>query len=89
MLGAKLMTVRMKRLLAAEGVVGRKVDILERICDGMDNESIGHDLFVTDKTVKFHITDLNRLLGCKSRLQLMVWVVERYLAGRKLPGGHS
>jgi DNA-binding CsgD family transcriptional regulator len=39
---------------------------------GFSNKEIGNKLLVTEKTVKFHLTNIYAKLGVKSRTQLIV-----------------
>lgn len=78
-LSERIFTDNVLKELKWLGVTGRKVDVLRGVCDGLGNVSISERMFVKDKTIKFHITELNQKLGCVNRMELMVWVFEEYL----------
>src|ERR1700743_1707843 len=41
----------------------------------MSNKEVASQLFVTEKTVKFHLTNIYKKMAVKSRAQLIVWCV--------------
>jgi DNA-binding NarL/FixJ family response regulator len=45
----------------------RELTILKAVCRGLENQAIGRELWVTEQTVKFHLTNIYRKLGVKSR----------------------
>jgi NarL family two-component system response regulator LiaR len=49
------------------GLTEREVEILRRVARGLSNAAIGKDLFVTEQTVKFHLTNVFRKLGVNNR----------------------
>lgn len=51
---------------------GRGRDILVRIARGYKNVDIGSELFISDKTVRNHITKIFEKLGVHSRAQAIV-----------------
>jgi DNA-binding NarL/FixJ family response regulator len=63
----------------------RLADVLDRLCDGMSNQRIARDLYVTPDTVKTHVSRLYAALGVEGRCQavaavctgrIQVWVTE-------------
>jgi DNA-binding CsgD family transcriptional regulator len=56
--------------------------IASMVIEGLSNHEIGQKLFVTEKTVKFHLTNIYAKLGVQSRAQLIV----KYLKADKDDG---
>ena len=59
----------------AAGLTPRERDILKLIAHGKDNSTIGKTLFLSDKTVKNHITALLRKLELANRTEAAVFAV--------------
>jgi DNA-binding CsgD family transcriptional regulator len=55
----------------------RERDILERIAKGYTNVEIGRQLFISEKTVRNHVTRLFEKLGVSSRAQAIVLALNR------------
>lgn len=52
----------------------REEEVLFALLTGKSNRQIADQLFVVEKTVKFHLTNIYRKLGVKSRLEAMVFM---------------
>lgn len=55
----------------------REVQVVELVLTGASNASIATQLQITEKTVKFHMTNVMRKKGLKSRSQLMAEEIRR------------
>lgn len=51
----------------------RETEVLEQVARGITNKEVANVLFVTEKTIKFHLTNIYRKCGWKSRSQAIVW----------------
>ena len=51
----------------AHGLTRQELRILHAVCEGAANKSIANALGLSEATVKFHLGNLYRKLGCKSR----------------------
>jgi DNA-binding NarL/FixJ family response regulator len=47
----------------------RELEILRLVADGSANSQIAHELWVTEQTVKFHLSNVYRKLGVSNRTQ--------------------
>ena len=47
-------------------------NVLEQLLKGGSNREIAQRLFVTEKTIKFHITNINRKLGTVRRSDIVL-----------------
>lgn len=54
------------------GLSARQEEIVELIVKGFSNREIADRLQITEKTVKFHLTNIYALEGVLSRAQLIV-----------------
>ena len=54
----------------------REREIASLIADGLSNKEIASDLFIAEKTVKFHNTNIFKKVGVVSRAQLIVAVMQ-------------
>ena len=55
-----------------EGITlsARQIDVLEGILEGKSRKEISSDLFLSENTVKMHISSLYRILGVNNRDEL-------------------
>jgi DNA-binding NarL/FixJ family response regulator len=53
----------------AAGLTERETSILSALARGLSNEAIGKELWVTEQTVKFHLTNVYRKLGVSNRTE--------------------
>jgi NarL family two-component system response regulator LiaR len=53
----------------AAGLTDREIAILKAVARGLSNQSIGKELWVTEQTVKFHLTNIYRKLGVANRTE--------------------
>lgn len=64
-----------------ESLSPREREILERITAGLTNADIGRALFISEKTVRNHVTRIFGKLGVNSRAQAIVLARDRHLGG--------
>jgi ATP/maltotriose-dependent transcriptional regulator MalT len=57
------------RVVLAEPLSARELDVLRLLSDGRSNAEIARDLFVEQSTVKTHLIHLYRKLGVSIRTQ--------------------
>lgn len=63
----------LKEVLIREGLSNREAEVAELVTQGLSNKEVANRLFVTEKTVKFHLTNIYKKMNVKSRAQLIVW----------------
>jgi DNA-binding NarL/FixJ family response regulator len=51
------------------GLTGRETEILRLVAVGASNSAIAKDLWITEQTVKFHLSNVYRKLGVSNRTQ--------------------
>ena len=57
----------------AVGLTDREVTILRALTRGLSNREIGQELWVTEQTVKFHLSNIYRKLGVSNRTEASRW----------------
>ena len=53
----------------AAGLTEREIVILKAVAKGLSNQAIGKELWVTEQTVKFHLTNIYRKLNVANRTE--------------------
>jgi DNA-binding NarL/FixJ family response regulator len=62
-----------------EGLTHREVTVLKAVAAGLSNRSISKELWVTENTVKFHLTNVFRKIGVANRTEAARWAHQRGL----------
>jgi DNA-binding NarL/FixJ family response regulator len=57
---------------AVDSLTSRELDVFRLITQGLSNAEIGRELFISDTTVKTHVTRLLQKLGLRDRAQAIV-----------------
>ncbi|MBP3231949.1 MAG: response regulator transcription factor [Anaerovibrio sp.] len=60
----------------AERLTDREMEVLACIAKGFNNQEIAKTLFVSEKTVKNHLTNIFRKLGVSDRTQALIYVLK-------------
>ena len=63
---------KVQNMLIQKGLSNRESEIAELVSKGLSNREIGNQLFITEKTVKYHLVNIYKKLFIKSRAQLIV-----------------
>jgi DNA-binding CsgD family transcriptional regulator len=63
----------LRDVLINKGLSNREAEVAELVSKGLSNKEVANQLFVTEKTVKFHLTNIYKKMSVKSRAQLIVW----------------
>ena len=57
----------------------RELSMLRTLARGLSNKAIGDELWITEQTVKFHLTNIYRKLGVENRTQATRVAYEHHL----------
>jgi len=57
----------------------REMQVVDLICKGMKNRPIAEQLFITETTVRHHLTSVFNKLGITSRLELVIYAFKHNL----------
>jgi len=71
---------------AFDELTSREQDVFRLIADGLSNVEIGERLFISDTTVKTHITHILQKLGLRDRVQAVVLAHQSGLFETDAPG---
>ena len=63
----------LRDILIEKKLSNREAEVAELVSKGLSNREVANKLFVTEKTVKFHLTNIYKKMNVKSRAQLIVW----------------
>lgn len=56
-------------------LTSREVGVVKLVAEGMTNKQIGAELFVSEPTVRFHISNILRKLNLENRAQILLFAV--------------
>jgi DNA-binding NarL/FixJ family response regulator len=69
------------------GLTRRQLEIARLVADDLTNRQIAARLFLSERTVETHVTNILNKLGLSSRVQLALWTAEQHEPGP--PGSGS
>jgi DNA-binding NarL/FixJ family response regulator len=69
---------------AEAGLSSSQIRVLEELVHGLSNKEIAQTLWLSEQTVKFHLSNIYRLLGVKSRAEAIRHAYERRLVAPPL-----
>jgi two-component system response regulator DevR len=61
-------------------LAGRELEILRLVSDGMTDNEIGKQLYISPRTVQNHLTRIREKTGLRRRAELARWAVEHAIA---------
>lgn len=61
------------------GITSRELAVLSGVGRNLSNREIAAELWVTEHTVKFHLTNIYRKMGVANRVDAVRWAVQRGL----------
>ncbi|MGR9050447.1 response regulator [Halobacillus faecis] len=66
-----------KENVQSKTLTQREFEVLRELSKGLSNKEIAHILFISDKTVKIHISNIYKKLKVKSRSQALLYAVKQ------------
>ena len=55
----------------------RELEILQRVIQGKTNRAIAHEMYITERTVEFHLDHIYTKIGVRTRLLAGVWALQQ------------
>jgi DNA-binding NarL/FixJ family response regulator len=68
------------------GLTQRELEVLNLVAQGMSNADIARALFITTKTVKYHLTTIFGKLGVRNRTEAAAAAIAMGLTSQRVPG---
>lgn len=59
-----------------EGLTNREFEVLQGVCQGLSNQELAKSLFLSEKTVKNHLTNIFRKIGVNDRTQAVLYAIK-------------
>jgi len=60
-------------VLIMKGLSNREAQVSELVSKGLSNKEVANQIFVTEKTVRFHLTNIYQKLHVKNRAHLILF----------------
>jgi len=57
----------------------RELEILRLLVAGLTNKAIAVEIFISEKTVEFHLDNLYSKIGVRTRLMAGIWALQQGL----------
>ena len=54
----------------------REMQILQLVIEGKTNRAIATEIYISEKTVEFHLDNVYSKLGARSRLMASIWALQ-------------
>ena len=55
----------------------RELEILELVISGKTNKAIAAEMFLSEKTVEFHLNNIYNKIGVRTRLMAGIWALQQ------------
>lgn len=55
----------------------RELEILRLVIEGKTNKAIATEIYISEKTVEFHLDHLYTKIGVRTRLMAGVWAIQQ------------
>ena len=66
----------------------RELEILQLVLAGHTNKAIAAEIYISEKTVEFHLDHIYNKIGARTRLMAGIWAMQQgiMLQTREIPG---
>lgn len=66
----------------------RELEILQLVLAGYTNKAIAAEIFISEKTVEFHLDNIYRKIGVRTRMLAGLWALRHgmHAETREIPG---
>ena len=65
----------------------RELEILRLVLEGRTNKAIAAEIFISEKTVEFHLDNIYTKIGVRTRVMAGIWAIQQGLLAetREIP----
>lgn len=63
-------------------LTSRELEILQLVLAGYTNQAIAHEIYVSKKTVEFHLNHLYAKIGVQTRMMAGIWAIQHGLQAK-------
>ena len=63
-------------------LTARELEILQLVVAGYTNKAIAAEIFVSEKTVEFHLEKIYTKIGARTRLMAGIWALQQGIAAK-------
>jgi len=60
-------------------LTSRELEILQLVLAGYTNKAIAAEIFISEKTVEFHLENIYTKIGVRTRLMAGIWALQQGL----------
>jgi DNA-binding NarL/FixJ family response regulator len=78
-IGTLQRTVLSPRGLTLAGLTDREISVLRLLAEGLDTTEVGHELFCSDRTIKYVVHDITSKLNLRNRTHAVAYAMRRGL----------
>jgi DNA-binding NarL/FixJ family response regulator len=64
-------------MITLSDLTSREVEILQFVVAGYTNKAIAAEIFISEKTVEFHLDNIYSKLGARTRLMAGIWALQQ------------
>ena len=61
-------------------LTARELEILQLVLAGYTNKAIAAEIFISEKTVEFHLDNIYTKIGVRTRLMAGIWALQQGIA---------
>ncbi len=60
----------------------RELEILQLVLAANTNKEIANQLYITERTVEFHLDHIYTKIGARSRIMAAIWAIQHGMEGK-------
>ena len=59
----------------------RELEILQLILTGKTNKQIAREMYISERTVEFHLDHIYTKIGVRTRMMAGIWAIQQHMGG--------
>ena len=60
----------------------RELEILQLVLTGKTNKEIAREIYITERTVEFHLDHIYTKIGVRTRMMAGIWAIQQRMGGK-------